>query len=233
MVEEESKKITTKAIFIAAITIFIVYSVILFMYKYNNDTFSMTKLLIFIGAGILVLGGIPTIFWYLNNRDSKLRDKLRKEFKSLPEPVSVEECRIIRDKEILEHYENYLDVPEFEDTPSVGIGIKSSIYMCLATGKYDDPYASENYPKFFIAINMHFPDKKKAIIKDPTPTQMEKVLARIASFPEGDPDIREIIERNPLLGTERVTKETVHKKDEGKEKPEKEDLVEKEGGKIQ
>lgn len=232
MVEEE-KKVSSRSIFIAAIAIFIVYSVIMFMYKYNNATFSTTKLVWFIAGGVAVLGGIPLIYWYLQNRDKKLRDLLKNEFKNLPQPISIEECRIIRDKEILEQYENYLETPEFEDTPSVGVGIKSSIYICLCTGKYDDPYASENYPKFFIAINMHYPDKKKAIIKDPTPSQMEKVLSRIASFPEGEPDIREIVERNPLLGTERVTKETMHKTAELKEKKEKEDLVGNQQGESQ
>lgn len=148
----------------------------------------------------------------------------------LPESIPIEECRIIRDREILEQYQNYLSSPDYEDVPSVGVGVKSSIYMCLAKGKYDEPYASENYPKYFIAINTHYPDKKLAIVKNPSSQQIEKVISRLASFPEGEPDIREITEKNPLLGTERVTKETLHKREEKKEKKEKEDLVEKEEG---
>jgi hypothetical protein len=225
---EKKKKSPLKWIVIGSIVIFIIFAVILFLYKSNHTDFTTKNLILDIVVGVIVLGGIPLVSWFLINRDANLRNKLKKEISILPEGISREECREIRDREVLEQYENYLETPTFEDTPSIGIGGKSTIYICLARGMFDDPYASENYPNFFIAINTHYPDKKMSIIKDPTQPQIERVISRLSSSPEGEPDVEETMEENPLLGTRRTTKKVVHKPDKSKEKKPKEDLVEKE-----
>lgn len=215
-------------ILVGSIILFVGFLVFLFVYKSSHETFTSKNLIIDAIVGVVFLGGVSLGSWFLINRDEKMKDKFKKEASTLPESISLEECREIRDKEILEQHENYIKSPIYEETPSIGTGVKSTIYLCLAEGLYDDPYASENYPTYFFALNTHYPDKKMDLIKNPSPQAIEKVISRLASFPEGEPDVKETTEENPILGTRRTTKEVVHKKSEKDNKKPKEDLVEEE-----
>lgn len=214
---EEIKKMqnSEKLIIVLGIIFAVLFIAGAIIIKASVPSYSIGKLIITIVVIILFFGSILTIWHFIEKgkNKGKIQEDLNK--KKQPDPINHDEAR----KMALEATENeiYGEYIRFnvlnEGVEELGKGIKSQVYWLEGEGKYTKK-------DYFVAINMHFPDKKKCILINPTETQKLRAKMLCSTFPEDEPNIREVTTRNVLTGTEQTIKE---RKEEKKEEEKKED----------
>lgn len=222
------KKDNKKLINYFIIAGFIVELIVLFIIKQTNEIIAWVTILAWALAGLIFFGAIFLFFYFFNKKEDNLFDKLKSKNLSQPEPITYDEFEKLVDKIIFSSkYAQYLGKPIKEYVMTVGDTLKSDIGIHIAPGKFlEDGKA----PIFAILMNLHFPLRKKAILKfiafgSKEQYEVDKVAKGLATAPSIEPDKVETYRENPLLGTKEVIKETKHKhKEEKSENKEKENL---------
>lgn len=226
--QKQQTQITPKRSYIKlvigiCVTCFIFAVIILFAYKkYNPDT-SLTTLWYWMLGFLIIFGGIIGVYYYFETRKTNIKKDIEKSLKEQPAPITFGECEELVNKIFMHPTRaQYLTTPEIQGVREVGKGIKSSIYTHLAKGKFKE---NGTFHKYCVIINMHYPEIKRKILTDPTPTQITKAENDLATYPSEEPGERIIEEENPLLGTRRKMTERLPQKEEDKKEPKKEELV--------
>ncbi len=139
--------------------------------------------------------------------------KNKKENK-LPAQISIEEAREYAKKILMKKdYADMIKHIKKEITVSSGDGTKNQIYACEAEGVYA---VGVNY---VILINMNYPEKKYAVLKDPTPHEVLKTTRGLPMESSETPNTTIIEENDAFRGTTRkTTKIEKPKKEEDKSK---------------
>lgn len=199
--------------------------IILSVIKANYANFKTLPFIISIVLLIIISSIIYGIFWYLRIREETSESKLIKESKILPKPITRDEClKIINKIMFSPTYADYLSTPEIDGPRAVGKGIKSWIYEYVAEGKYKNKDGKRN--KYYIFINMHYPEDKHIILVNPNTYEVGKARNDIACFPSEELGERIVEEENMLTGNKRKVIEKIKEKPE-EDKKEHEDLIEK------
>ena len=140
-------------------------------------------------------------------------------------PATKKTITVAQAFEIAEHalkskkYADYIAEVIDEGVEEHGLGLnKSKIYFLYCVGKY-----TRN--KYFVTINMHYPEENRRIMINPTQYAIHKAKQMLATTPEEEPDTEVVERRNPLLGTEeKITRTTKTKKQKEEESARKPDL---------
>lgn len=226
---EETKKDNNKLIVILSGISLFIYLCVLVLIKIFVPTFKIVTFVIWAGGGVLFIGFFLLIFRYIYNRDKKLEDNILKQAIQLPKPITFAECERMIEKMFSSpnsSYATYLKKPTRQSVESVegSRGIVSQVYVHVAESIHLDEDGRR--VTYGIIINMHEPDLKRTILKNPSKPELEMAINRSASYPAEAPDTEVTVRENPLLGTSEQTTRTIHRRaDDILTKTNKEDLV--------
>lgn len=215
---EKGKKNKQKLVKIFAGIGLIVALATIFIWKANSDNFSTKTLIILIGLSIIVFTIVFFIF-EIPNIFKRKKEEITND-KKVPNAITIEEADKRIDKILLND-----DIADYIDTTKdVHKGTEEHGRLGNQTIYFKDYVSLYGEKSCFIAINLHYPEHRWRHAIEPNASLKERIKRRLATDPEPPSDKEIIIESNPLLGTERKTTKTSHKKDEPK-KEIKEDLA--------
>jgi len=218
------KKDNKKLVLAAMIVFFIIAVLVLYVIKINSTNFKWAYFFIWT-AGLLIIFGGGIIGFYVFNRGKKeIEEDVKEKYLKQAAPITIGECENLVRK-IMEDplYCQYLGTPINAGVVDKGKILKSSIYIFEAYGKY---LLKGERIKYSILINMHSPDIKRRVLTNATPYEVNKAAELLATNPDNEPDVREIINENILTGNKQTIREQIKtlEKEEKKEENKKEDL---------
>ncbi len=194
--------------FSVGVVVFVI--IILIAIKNRNPDFNTGTFFIviaFLGIGALGIIFSTKIFSWFKKKEPKIGE--------LPPPISDDECFKIVEKILRSsRYANYIDEVNEDGSETLGEKIKSEIYTARIKGYFSD---KGERIKYAFIINKHFADSKRKVLINPSDEKVNVTKSRMASYPERQPNIKEITEDGPL-GT-KTTKEITYP-DEKKDKEE-------------
>lgn len=210
----KEKRNISKIIKWLSIIVFILTIIVLIVIKIYYPSFQIKWIVI-----ILIIVGILSILMFFSFQIPKLFNKNVKEdnFKN-PKPITLQQAQLLATKIIGNNLCDYLCNIEDEGIEEHGRLVKQKIYFLLGTGLYSKQ-------KYFIAINMHFPETNyRYCINPESPAKISYIKKRLATDPEESPN-KEVIEReNPLLGTKEKITKSIHKDEKKETEAKKEEL---------
>lgn len=186
------------------IIIGIIMIAIVWIIKYNVESFSILWLIISIVAIILFIGGLIFLMnKYLINASS---NKALKQ-DELPRSITLAQAvEIAKEATKTEEFADYLGGCLDYGVEQLGKGKKSNIFYYKAKGFYENSV-------YYILINMHYPLEKRAILIDPSEERLVRAKMLLATYPEEEPNVKETITENPLLGTRQIILEKQKQED--------------------
>jgi len=216
--EQKMKKSEIFVRIIAGIFAFL-FIIGIFVLKSFFPTFSVLKM-VFSILGIIIFFGSFVIIWHLINVNRNLKDVKEEKIKKQPEAITIELARELALNAVQNTtYADYIVSVLWDGSEELGKGTKSNVYTLCGLGYYVKE-------KYYIILNMHFPEKKRCILIDPTDSQLRRAQQLCATYPEAEPNYREITNENQLLGTRQTIREKLpdedKKEEENKKKKEEE-----------
>lgn len=194
--------------------------ILIVILKIQNPELSLKYFMIVSGSILLLL-----LLIYFGNKFYKKYNEIREKnlnFNKLPPPITLEQASELIEEQ-LKHprYADYVMGWRSHKFFEVGKKIKSLILLVELD---KTPY--HNGQDLFFVINMHYPKERYSIIIQDkyNPLEISRAVNALAIEPIDDPDTEIIEEKNPLLGTEKITTKTIQKKEDEKEKDKKEDF---------
>jgi hypothetical protein len=201
-----------KAVRITLYVIAFIGIVVILVAKSQIPAFPLSAVILSI-VGLLVLLGIMFVGYKFFNRSSLSNVQEEK----LPEPKTVDEM-IQFSKDVIDNdFADYVDGEGKYTTEVIGDHVKSSIFTYYAQGVHDDVL-------YVIVSNMHYPNKNRSALKNPSAIEIQHAKMSAASQPARSPDKKLTTVINPALGTQVVTEEITQPKTENKTEKEKKDL---------
>lgn len=184
--------------------------------KSTVPSFSVTKMLVSIGFIVIFFGSVIFI-WHLIEKNKELKKEKDEEKKKQPEAITIDQARDIALNAVTNvHYADYIDKILWDASEELGKGTKSNVYTLCGVGYFVKE-------KYYVIINMHFPEKKRAILIDPTDHQLRRAQQLCATYPEAEPNFREITTENVLTGNRQTIKEKVEEDKEVKKESKEEE----------
>jgi len=201
----------TLRLIVVGLTIFLIIALILI--KVANPTLEWKWVLIIIGI-ILAVSTLTffafTIFRALTNKkEAEIEEKKK-------ETVSLATARAMCLSALTNgYYGNHVAKIIEEKIVFAGKVNKNKIYVACCKMLYDEisKETNDRTKWCYILINMNDADNSRAVLIEPTGYELNKTINGLCDFPEDEPEVREIVRRNSMLGTEETIRERLRKEE--------------------
>ena len=196
-----------KLVWWLAVIVLVFFGVILGIYRIANPNFIILKIFIFILILSIIILPIAIGFHIYTKR--KHRKEITKEDSDLklPEPISTDIARKLADDLLLDLKYNYFKNKVIDGSSNFGKTGRTLIYSCIGIGEYKDKVQDDGETWYAVIINQHYPSRNWiGEISGISDKKISVEQNRLAIDPSDEPSIEETITRNPLLGTETITK---------------------------
>lgn len=202
----ENEKNTIRNILIGIGVFFLVVIVLI---KYNVESFSIGYAIL---SGAIIIAFFGGLIFVLNKYVFKESDAINPKKNELPKSITLAQAvEIAKEATKTEEFADYLNGCLNYGVEQLGHGTKSNIFYYKAKGLYENSI-------YYILLNMHYPLEKRAVLIDPTEKELARAKMLLATYPEEEPNVKETVTENPLLGTRQVIIEKQAKEDKEEDK---------------
>jgi hypothetical protein len=209
MENNEPKKSNEKTLYLVSGIFFAIFLLLTIIIKATTPSFSISSFVIILSAGLIVYLAVVFGFkWFVD------KSKKNEETKNGLAPAITRDEANAKANELLagKPYFDYFKVVNNDGVDELGHNTKSKVYYIHGEGKFESC-------KYTVILNMHEPNIKCSVLRNPTEQQIELQKQRTASFPEDTPQVKKSTVVNPSGAIVQV--EEPVKTDESKDKDEK------------
>lgn len=197
-------KNNAKYVWIIASVVFVIALITLFVYKYYNPEFTLSKLLIRFGIVVVVLIALSIgINFYMNKTKTEVAQSKNT---ILPAAITKSEAKKIAENLLANEYYDYFKDIEIDATGQFGQTKSSSIYTIYGKGLY-------TRKKYCVLVNQNYPNEKNVILFEPTLQNISKWQNLIAFDPKDDPNVEITETSNPITQTSQKTTKIIRNKE--------------------